>query len=392
MTRIVVLGAAGIIGQAITQDLAQDVAEIIVADLDLAAVQKLADRFGPGCKAKYVDVTQPELLDEVLNGADACINSAQYYFNLQVMQGCLRNRVPYIDLGGLFYTTREQLKLATDFEEAGITAILGLGSCPGVANVQAGYLAAKLDTVEAVKIYNGSTIDEGESLSWAYSIETILDEISESAMIFREGQFQQMPPISEEEYFLFPQPIGYAKTHLSLHSEVATIPLTFANKGIQECFFKITFFGYSEAALRKMQFLTELGLADKKPLDIKGVSVAPRDVLIALLNKAPAAKTPPVNLGYKDIATVVTGTQGEQQVALRMDTWAWPHEEWGMSGSKLMVASPPAVVARWLADGHLNKPGVWAPEQVVDGDKFFANLAQRGIGSSQDRQEVLHQS
>jgi NAD(P)-dependent dehydrogenase (short-subunit alcohol dehydrogenase family) len=72
MTRIVVLGAAGIIGQAITQDLAQDGTEIIVADLDLAAAQKLSDRFGPGCVAKYADVTVPELLDEVLNGADAC--------------------------------------------------------------------------------------------------------------------------------------------------------------------------------------------------------------------------------------------------------------------------------------------------------------------------------
>jgi saccharopine dehydrogenase-like NADP-dependent oxidoreductase len=390
MARIIVLGAAGIIGQAIAQDLVEDVAEIIVADLDLETAQKLADRLGPGCVAKYVDVTKPELLDEVLKDADACINSAQYYFNLQVMQGCLRNRVPYLDLGGLFFTTREQLKLAQDFEEAGITAILGLGSCPGVANVQAGYLAEKLDTVESVKIYNGSTIDEGESLSWAYSIETILDEISKPAMIFRDGQFQEMAPISEEEYFLFPDPIGYAKTHLSLHSEVATIPLTLADKGIQECFFKITFFGYSESALRKMQFLTELGLADKEPLAVKGGSVAPRDVLIALLNKAPAAKTPPVNLGYKDIATVVTGTQGESRVALRMDTWAWPHEGWEMSGSKLMVASPPAVVARWLADGRLQRPGVWAPEQVVEGDRFFADLSQRGVGSSIDRQEILH--
>ncbi|MEE9464247.1 MAG: saccharopine dehydrogenase NADP-binding domain-containing protein [Candidatus Neomarinimicrobiota bacterium] len=69
MTRIVVLGAAGIIGRAITQDLAQDGTEIIVADLDLAAARKLAGRFGPGCVAKYVDVTEPELLDEVLNGA-----------------------------------------------------------------------------------------------------------------------------------------------------------------------------------------------------------------------------------------------------------------------------------------------------------------------------------
>ncbi len=390
MSRIVVLGGAGIIGQAIVQDLAEDVAEVVVADLDIAAAEAVANKIGRGCVAQQVDVTDPALLDSVLFGADACINSAQYYFNLDVMLGCLRNHVPYMDLGGLFHTTRKQLELAGDFEAIGITAILGLGSCPGVANVQAGYLAAMLDTVDSVKIYNGSTVDEGESLSWAYSIETILDEISKPAMIFREGQFQAMPPLSEEEYFMFPEPIGYAKTHLSLHSEVATIPLSLGDKGIQECFFKITFFGYSEPVLRKMQFLSELGFARKEPIQVKGKEVAPRDVLIALLNESPAAQTPPKSLGYKDIATVVEGTQDGKQVRLRMDTWAWPHEGWGMSGGKLMVASPPAVVARWLADGRLRKPGVWAPEQAVDGEAFFADLVQRGVGTSLERRERLH--
>jgi len=87
---------------------------------------------------------------------------------------------------------------------------------------------------------------------------------------------------------------------------------------------------------------------------------------------------------------VVKGTREGKEVSLRMDTWAWPHERWGMSGSKLMVASPPAVVARWLANGRLNKPGVWAPEQVVVGDAFFADLAERGVGTSLTQDERLY--
>jgi saccharopine dehydrogenase-like NADP-dependent oxidoreductase len=390
MSRIIVLGGAGIIGQAIVKDLAEDVDEVVVADLDFAAAEELAGRSGQNCVAQQVDVTDPEKLDAVLFGADACINSAQYYFNLDVMTGCLRNQVPYLDLGGLFFTTRKQLKLSGEFESKGITAVLGLGSCPGVANVQAGHMGAMLDTVDSVKIFNGATIDEGESLSWAYSIETILDEIYMGSMVYRDGQFVEMAPLSEEEYFMFPEPIGYAKTHLSLHSEVATIPLSLADKGIRECFFKITFFGYSEPVLRKMQFLAEIGLADKEPISVKGVEVAPRDVLIALLNQAPAAHEAPVNKGYKDIATVVEGILDGEAVTLRMDTWAWPHERWRISGGKLMVASPPAIVARWLADGHLQCPGVWAPEQVVDGDAFFAELAKRGMGTTLERRDRLH--
>ena len=92
MSRIVVLGGAGIIGQAIVQDLVEDVSEVVVADLDAATAQKVAERFGGGCVAQGVDVTKPDQLDAVLFGADACINSAQYYFNLDVMMGCLRKR------------------------------------------------------------------------------------------------------------------------------------------------------------------------------------------------------------------------------------------------------------------------------------------------------------
>lgn len=390
MVRIVVLGGAGIIGQAIVQDLAEDVEEVIIADLDLSQAEALADKIGQGTVAQRVDVTIPEQLDAVLSGANACINSAQYYFNMEIMQSCLRNHVPYLDLGGLFFTTRKQLELAGEFEDQGITAVLGMGSCPGVSNIQAGHLGRMLDTINSVRVFNGSTIDEGESLSWAYSIETILDEISKGAMIFRDGEFQEVAPLSEEEYFMFPEPIGYAKTHLSLHSEVATIPLSLGGKGIQECSFKITFFGYSEPVLRKMQFLTEIGLADTDLIEVKGVKVAPRDVLIALLKQAPATHEPPVSKGYKDIATVADGTQNGNEVTIRMDTWAWPHEGWGMSGGKLMVASPPAIIARWLADGRLQQPGVWAPEQVVDGDLFFEELAKRGVGTSIESRKRVH--
>jgi len=82
------------------------------------------------------------------------------------------------------------------------------------------------------------------------------------AMVFEGGEFQQRPPLDGEEQYLFPDPIGWSTAHLSLHSEVATIPLSFADKGIKECSFKITAFGYSEAAIGKLKFLAELGLAD----------------------------------------------------------------------------------------------------------------------------------
>ncbi len=378
--RIVVLGGAGIIGRAIVRDLADDreVKEIVVADLDLEGARKLAAGLGrPGATAVRADVTDHAALVGLLKGAGAVVNSVQYYFNLPVMKACLEARAPYIDLGGLFHTTRKQLELHGDFAKAGVLAVLGLGSCPGIANVQARAVADGFDTVESIRIYNGATPDQGDSLAWAYSIQTIFDEISEPAMVFRDGQFRETPPLAEEELYRFQEPIGVSKVHLSLHSEVATLPLTYAAKGIKDCFFKISFFGYSEKALRQLQFLAQLGLAGTEPIEVRGVRVKPRDVLLEVLKRAPQVERTK-SLGFKDIVTEVRGTKGGRPVTGRVETTAWPHTEWGISGGTLLVASPPAIVARWMAQGKVKAAGVLPPEQAVAAAPFFKDLEARG--------------
>lgn len=387
--RIVVLGGAGIIGRAIAADLAQDVEQVVVADLDLQAAEASAKAAGGSSSATAVDVRNPATLAKALKGADACVNSVNYYFNLEVMRACLAAGVPYLDLGGLFHMTRKQLDLNEDFIDQGLTAVLGIGSCPGVANVQAGWLAAKLDQIDSVRIFNGSTLDRGDSLSAPYAIQTILDEISQPAMVFREGRFQERPPLSEEEHYHFPEPIGWAKTHLSLHSEVATIPLSLAGKGIQECAFKISFFGYSEAALRKLQFLAEIGLASTEKLELNGASIRPRDLLVKLLGRLPTEEASTPTEGYKAVVTEIKGRIGARPVELRGETVGGPLADQTAGAGKRLIAGPAAIVARALAEGRLSRPGVWAPEQAIEPEPFFGELAERGFTTRLTKQETV---
>lgn len=378
--RIVVLGAAGIIGRIIARDLADDreVKEIVLADLDLDGARKTADSLGrPGAIAVKADVTDHAALVNLVRGAGAVINSVQYYFNIPVMKACLEAKTHYVDLGGLFHTTRKQLELHDEYRKAGLLAVLGLGSCPGIANVQARAVADSLDTVESIRIYNGATPDMGDSLAWAYSIQTIFDEITQPPMVYRDGRFQETATLGEEELYRFQDPIGVSKVHLSLHSEVATLPLTYGAKEIQECFFKISFFGYSEKALRQLQFLAQIGLASAEPVEVRGARVKPRDVLVEVLKRAPQTERKG-SLGFKDIVTEVRGTRGGKPVVGKVETTCWPHKEWGVSGGTVLVASPPAIVARWLARGQVKQAGVLAPEQAVAAAAFFRDLEARG--------------
>ena len=111
--KIALLGGAGIIGKVIARDLAlsDKVNQIIVVDLNEAGAQATVDKVAPGdsrFKAVGLDVTNRPALVELLRGVDCTINSVQYYFNLEVMQACLIAGSHYVDLGGLFFTTRKQ--------------------------------------------------------------------------------------------------------------------------------------------------------------------------------------------------------------------------------------------------------------------------------------------
>lgn len=385
--KVALLGA-GIIGEVTARDLsAWDTPdEVVIGDLDGERAARVAAEFGFG--SAQVDVRDPDSLDAFLKGAGAVVNAAQYEINLDVMEGALRSGCNYVDLGGLFFTTRKQLQLFDRFEAAGLTAVLGIGACPGIANVHAGDLGARLDTVESVVIYNGATVDPSDTLKWPYSLWTIFDEIVEPSMVFRDGEFMAVEALGEEEMFPFKEPIGYAKTHLSLHSEVATIPLSLADKGIQKCEFKIRFFGFSEAALRKLQFLASVGLASTEPRKVGDVEgVVPRRLLIDLLEEL--QPDPPQHAGYKDIATVAVGTKDGQPVKLRIDTTAWPVPELKVSGGTAVVATPAAILGRWLASGQLDKPGVYPPETSVEPKAFYADLAKRGMETTLSTEEIL---
>src|SRR5512132_2065894 len=81
--------------------------------------------------AEHVDARDPASLSAAVEGSDVVVNAADYRLNLDVMRSALGAGAHYVDLGGLFHVTRQQLELDAEFGDAGLTAILGLGSAPG---------------------------------------------------------------------------------------------------------------------------------------------------------------------------------------------------------------------------------------------------------------------
>lgn len=357
-------------GRAVVFDLTRQGIPVRLIETDVARARMVARRYGHG-RATVVGVEGGERLAAVVQGAGVLVHCGPYGLNLAAMDAALSARCHYVDLGGLFHTTRRQLARDGELRRRGLLAVLGMGSAPGTTNVLARFGADGLTRVQAIRVYNGGadfTPARG-ALSFGFSPATLLDELSQRPMVFTKGRFRSARPLSGAEDFRFD--LGTQRVHRSLHSEVATLPLSFAAKGVRECTFKIA---YDPAFIERMRFLIDLGLADSRP-GRRGV--APRDVLLDALRALPAG---PEAVDDRDaLAVVVEGRDRRGPVTVRVELTAGPQRRPPLSAVARNTGFPAAIVAGMLLDGRIRARGVRPPETCVPVAPFLAALRARGL-------------
>jgi saccharopine dehydrogenase (NAD+, L-lysine-forming) len=186
--KVTALGGCGAMGRATSRELAEndDVDELLIADVDLDAAEAFASELPGEVGTAKVDVTDHEALVGVIEDSDVVANALPYAFNLDVMEACLDADCHYLDLGGLYHKTQEQLKLDDRFRETGLTAVLGIGASPGLTNVATAKAASHLDRVDEIHIRTGA---KGGGEGFAYSAKTILDELTMNPVVFEVVDF-----------------------------------------------------------------------------------------------------------------------------------------------------------------------------------------------------------
>jgi saccharopine dehydrogenase-like NADP-dependent oxidoreductase len=317
---IAVIGASGTVGRH------------VVAFLEEWGVEK-ARRDARLEGEEHVDASDARSMATALEGAAVCVNCAAYRLNLPVMRGCLRAGVHYVDLGGLFHVTREQLELDEDFRRAGLTAILGLGSAPGKTNLLAAAAARRLSgKPRSLEIWAASRDPAAADHPFPapYSVRTLLDELHMGPMVLRHGELLEVEPLSGEAEHEFPGPVGRARGIYTLHSELATLPD--ALPSLSEASFRLCL---APGLLEKLLALPEGEEPEPYVQSADAVAVH----LVELRNSA----------------TVVgmTTTRG---------------------GSARSTAEPAARGAVELAAGRLQAPGVHAPEAAIADPERFLGL------------------
>jgi saccharopine dehydrogenase-like NADP-dependent oxidoreductase len=379
---VVVVGGGGLTGQCAVWDLAESGVfdRVRVADLDPALAQAAARR-APGhaqVTAHTLDVRDRAALVELLRGARVCVNAVQYSLNLDVMEGCLAAGVEYLDFGGLFHTTKKQLQLHDRFRTAGLLAIPGMGQVPGISNILAAAACEDLVSVDSIMIRDGwKDFTQGAPpVVFTWSPSTFLDEMVLPAMVWQDGAYREMPAMSGGEEYEFPEPIGRTRLYRTLHSEPATFPDSFGPKGLRHCEWR-----EGGPGIDVLELLAAIGFGSDRPVEVRGVPVAPKEVLLAVLKREKLLGYPrDVKVEDREIVDVeVRGRNSSGSVTRHAYAGFRSKPEWGVAATEIAVGVCGSIAAILIAQGKAIGKGVIPPELSMPPGPFRQMLAARGV-------------
>ncbi|MGD9279972.1 MAG: saccharopine dehydrogenase C-terminal domain-containing protein [Desulfobacterales bacterium] len=382
--KITVLGAAGKMATGAIRDLAEspEVSEIVLVDLKPCKplVEERAKRWCHN-KASVIsaDINDADNFRAAIRGSAALANCTTHHLNLKVMDACHAENVNYVDMGGLFHVAKKQLQLNSRWREKGLTAVLGMGSAPGIVNVMSRYAVDMLDRVESIYIRDGivNLAQMDTPLAIPYALGTLLDEFMMNAFIFEDGELKEVAPFYGGEVIDFPEPVGKQTVYCTIHSEEITIPTTFKSKGLKQMSFKLALPGAFE---EKLRFLIDLGLGAKDPIEVSGSRVVPRDFLVALAQKLPKPASKPDD--HKVLRVDVAGEKNGAKREIRLEMICHPYQPWEMATGVHSVGVPVGVTSRLLARGEITEKGALPAEACVPPRPFFKLLAERNLTAS----------
>ncbi len=270
---------------------------------------------------------------------------------------------------------KSQLAADENWHERGLLALVGMGVEPGLSDVFARYAADNLfDTIDEIGVRDGSNLSiDGLDFAPTFSIWTTIEECLNPPIVWdAERGLYTTDCFSEPEVFHFPAGIGPFECVNVEHEEVLLIP--------REIDCKRVTFKYSLGAefIDWLKTFAYLGLDSKERIRVGDVSVAPRDVLAAVLPNP--AKLGHLMHGKTCAGTWVRGTYDGKPRELYLYHVAdneTTMRDWGSQAVLWQTAICPVVALELLSNGSWKATGVRGAE-AFDAAPFLNLLGEYG--------------
>jgi saccharopine dehydrogenase (NAD+, L-lysine-forming) len=368
--------------------------QMVLADYNVKRAREVQKKLGQNKRfpVEFIDASRKADIVKLAKKykVDLIMNAVDPVFNEQIFDAAFAAGVTYMDMAMTLSTPHKtdpfnkcgvklgdyQFKKAKEWEKKKLFALVGMGVEPGMADVFARYAQDHLfDEIEELGIRDGANIEiKGYEFAPNFSIWTTIEECLNPPVVWEEGKgWFTTAPFSEPEVFDFPGGIGMVEVVNVEHEEVLLMPRWVKTK-------RATFkYGLGDQFIGVLKTLHMLGLDNKEKITVKGVKVAPRDVVAACLPD-------PAYLGDKMSGKTCAGTwvkgtkdgKPRQVYLYQVADNAECMKKWGCQAVVAQTAFNAVIAMDLLKHGVWKGVGVLGPE-ALQPDPFMKKMADYGF-------------
>ena len=365
MSKVTILGGSGAVGSIATETLASSgvFSEITVADINFAAARKLVGKLkGAKLSVAELDAENPHSIRRAIGGSAVVLNCVGpfYKHGPTIMKAVIEAKINYVDVCDDFDATEKLLAMDDKAKKAGVSALIGMGSSPGVANVLVRFCAdSLLDQVEAVDIYHAHG---GEKIEGAAVVKHRIHSMKVDIPMFLDGKFTTVnlfedsgKALEEETEF---KDVGTYSVYGYPHPETITLPKYL--KGVK----RVTNLGLvlPPAYAELIKGMVRLDITDEKPIEVQGHKVIPLEFAVAyiLSQREKLMKEAGINQPMGCLKIVVKGYKDGGK-----NTYIFSMSSRGQ-GMGEGTGIPAAIGAILMGTGKITEKGVLPPEACVN--------------------------
>jgi saccharopine dehydrogenase (NAD+, L-lysine-forming) len=393
--KVLLVGVGGV-GEAIARiaEPREWVKQVVLTDYNQERAKEVQEKLGDAKRfpVEFVDAGKQELIEKLAKKykVDLVMNACDPSFNVPIFEAAYQVGCDYMDMAMTLSAPHPekpfekcgvklgdyQFERAGQWEAKGILCLVGLGVEPGMADVFARYAQDHLfDEIEEIGIRDGANIEvKGYEFAPNFSIWTTIEECLNPPVIWEKDKgWFTTHPFSEPEVFEFPEGIGKVEVVNVEHEEVLLIPRWVKAK-------RVTFkYGLGDQFIGVLKTLHMLGLDNKEPIKVKGVQIAPRDVVAACLPD-------PAHLGDRMFGKTSAGTwvkgvkdgKSRQVYLYQVADNAECMQKWGCQAVVAQTAFNAVIGWDLLEHGQWKGKGVLGPE-AFDPLPFMNKMADYGF-------------
>ena len=369
----------GSVGRAVARLLGRDRAfgHVIVADRCMERAAAAAELCNGKAEALRLDCTDDESLARVLGDVTLVLNTVELPPDtlLPMVRGVVEAGVSYADANAdpeSLQTVFDSEYLASLAGYRGVSVIPGMGASPGQTNALTSYLGQRLNRVDGVRFYQLDDLSLRRSKQWSRR----LAAFGSPALLWRDGDWRHVSPMSEYEDVAFPPPWGNVRCcpvgllPVTLPASMPSLTDVSSHKGFAD-----------EEAEEIVRGLVRYGLASDQPVETPAGLLSPAEFAAAFFSSPWSPLLFGSGQAFQPGFDEASGLPWQMQLYGELYgrttrftmTWYFPGEQDADN-----IAAPLAVGGRMLLTRELPSPGVHPPE-TLDPAPFLWDMERRGM-------------